>query len=374
MKENYQQDQGNTEKNIIKKICFFIGNFNHGAGTERCTQLIGEGLAKRGFDVSIVSECYGLEPFFAVSSDIHLYSLHLENCNKKNKLQKHLKVSHAVRMFFQTHSFDIVVAVDVFLYFYLHLACKRFKFQVIAWEHFAYDCHKTAMEKLARRWAVKYAKKIIVLSKSDLQNYHAHFPRAKNILCLYDPVAYQISRETDMRNQKVIAAGRLVKQKGFDLLIDIWDIVEKECSGWELEIYGDGVLHEELQAQINKLKLHHVRLMGNTNELDKKMKGASIFALSSRYEGFGLVLLEAQANGLPCISFDCKEGPKEIIDDGVNGFLIPLYDKECYAQKLIQLMKDLALRERFSAASRKDLYRFDIDNVVEQWVELIKTL
>lgn len=129
-----------------------------------------------------------------------------------------------------------------------------------------------------------------------------------------------INPKVDIKNKKIIAMGRLNNQKGFDLLIEAWSKLESDFKDWEVNIFGDGALKEQLQKQIDNKNLKKIFLRGYSKDVAKDMADASIFVLTSRYEGFGLVLLEAQALGLPCVSFDCKEGPSEIIDDGVRIF------------------------------------------------------
>ena len=121
-------------------------------------------------------------------------------------------------------------------------------------------------------------------------------------------------------------------------------------------------------------KLRNIHLCGYADNIEEKYLESSIFALTSRYEGYVLVLIEAQAKGLPCISFDCKEGPSEIIDDGVNGFLIEEGDIEEYSKKLMILMRDISLRKKFSESARKDLEKYDIRNILCEWEKIFYNL
>ena len=177
-----------------------------------------------------------------------------------------------------------------------------------------------------------------------------------------------------MEKKNIIAVGRLTEQKGFDLLIKVWEKVEAEMNDWTLNIYGEGELRGQLQKMIQEKKLRNIHLCGYTDNIEEKYLESSIFALTSRYEGYVLVLIEAQAKGLPCISFDCKEGPSEIIDDGVNGFLIEEGDIEAYSKKLMILMRDISLRQRFSENARKDLEKYDIRNILCEWEKIFYNL
>lgn len=168
----------------------------------------------------------------------------------------------------------------------------------------------------------------------------------------------------------------MTNQKGFDRLIDIWNIIEHKnnVDGWNLKIYGEGELKDDLQEKINEYGLSNIKLMGYTENIEKVMENAAIFLLTSRYEGFVLVLIEALTKKIPCISFDCKEGPREIIDNGVNGYIVEDDNIDKYAEKLYYLMSNNKVRKTFSANSQKDLYRFDIDRVIKEWIKLFEEL
>ena len=112
----------------------------------------------------------------------------------------------------------------------------------------------------------------------------------------------------------------------------------------------------------------------DTDKLYSEMQKSAIFVLSSRYEGFGLVLLEAQAAGLPCVSFDCKEGPREIIDNGINGFLVREGDTNELSERILLLIKNTALRRSFSKNSQKDLYRFTPEKILKEWNTVLEEI
>ena len=154
------------------------------------------------------------------------------------------------------------------------------------------------MVAFARKLAAQDADCVVVLGKSDYKNYKDHFKNIKRLEYIYNPLALDLTSVSPLKEKRVIAVGRLNQQKGFDMLIDAWKIVESQNKEWRLDIFGEGELKEKLQTQINELGLKNVSLRGYAKNIENEYLNSSIFVLASRYEGFGLVLLEAQAKGL----------------------------------------------------------------------------
>ena len=174
---------------------------------------------------------------------------------------------------------------------------------------------------------------------------------------------------------RVIAVGRYTYQKGFDMLLNAWAQVCKQEDGWELHIIGDGELRETLVAQIKELSLQEsVVLRPATKNIKEAYQEASILVMSSRYEGFGMVLLEAATAGVPAVSFDCKCGPSEIISDGETGFLVKDGDTAGLAEKMLLLMRDEALRKKMGKAAFAHSSCFSQEAVMKQWMDLFERL
>ena len=201
--------------------------------------------------------------------------------------------------------------------------------------------------------------RFIVLTEEDRKQW----PELTNIEVIPDPLSFQVDKFSPLFSKRVIAVGRYVYQKGFDLLLQAWSIVEKHCKNWELTIYGQGN-REPYELLIDELNIDRKRchICGPTNDIKKEYLDSSVFAFSSRFEGFGMVLVEAMSCGLPVVSFDCPCGPKDIVSDGIDGYLVPNGNVEQFADRLIKLIthpEDMLLLSK-NAQDKSKKYSLDI--------------
>lgn len=200
------------------------------------------------------------------------------------------------------------------------------------------------------------------------------WPELSNISVIPNPLTIHVSCVSPMTNKQVIAVGRYTKEKGFDRLIDSWTIVTQKHPDWILKIYGDGN-REELQEQINNLSLRENCILEHTvNNITAKYCESSIFVLSSRYEGFGMVLVEAMACGVPPVSFACPCGPRDIIKDKEDGLLVENGNIEELADRICYLIENEEVRKRMGKQARINAERFKIEYIAKQWESLFNDL
>ena len=213
---------------------------------------------------------------------------------------------------------------------------------------------------------------IVVLTEEDKNE---NWENNKKIIAIPNPIKSLPYKTSTIENKKVIAAGRLTHQKNFASLIRSWNSVVNNHPDWSLEIYGDGAEYNNLLTLISNLKLEkHVFLKGHSYNIFEEMANASIFTLTSAFEGFGLVIVEAMSCGLPVISYNCPCGPKDIISDGTDGFLVPLNDEQCLAEKINLLIENEALRKQMSEAALIKSQKFTAKEVISIWMNLFNTL
>lgn len=260
----------------------------------------------------------------------------------------------------------------------LHLFAARFAqpgVVVIAREHDNFT-QRTPAVRSGLRHQCGGLDAVSTLSQGDLRDYEDLLGDL-GVRVFQQPNALQ-SLPGDLvpaRHNIVLAAGRLKPQKGFDLLIRAFAPVVASHPDWSLHIYGDGSLRPELQQQIDDLGLaDHVSLLPTTHELGLQMGRAGMFALSSRYEGFGRVLIEALSKGLPVVSFDCPRGPADILTHGQDGLLVPAEDVAALSQAMLRLIEDPRLRERLGAAGPATAAAYDIRTIGARWQQELELL
>lgn len=197
----------------------------------------------------------------------------------------------------------------------------------------------------------------------------------KNVSVIPNPSTFQTDKTSTLNEKKVISVGRLTPQKNYASLIRAFKNVVDKHPDWTLEIYGDGPQEMELKSLIDKLNLKkHVFLKGFSSNVKEVMTNASIFALSSIFEGFGLVIVEAMACGLPAVSYACPCGPKDIITDGKDGFLVKVNDENALADKINLLIGKKKLRQQISNAAIIKAEQYNINNITPMWMQLFTTL
>lgn len=214
--------------------------------------------------------------------------------------------------------------------------------------------------------------RIVLLTKEDKETF---FSSNNKYIYIHNPITFDsISTINYNHNKCVIAVGRLTTQKDFISLIKAWRFVQKECPNWILKIVGDGSELKRIEAEIKRLNLcDSIVLTGYSNNVKKEMLNSSIFVLTSLYEGFSLAMLEAMACGLPPVAFACQFGPKDIITDGKNGFLVYNRDIKSLSEKIIYLIQHENIREKIGIQAQLRILDFSVDRIIAQWMKLFQS-
>ena len=213
--------------------------------------------------------------------------------------------------------------------------------------------------------------KMVVLTDNALCDW----PELCNVVKIPDALPFRIDGKSNLTAKRVVSIGRYAYDKGNDLLLQAWAVVEKNMPDWTLDIYGNGN-KESYQKLMDELGIdpHRCHLYGPVSDVKTEYLSSSIFVLPSRFEGFGLVIIEAMACGVPVIAFDCENGPRSIITNGENGFLIPPFDIHLFAEKVMLLMKEQELRFRMGVNAQESASQYDVDRIGHQWKHLFEEL
>ena len=248
--------------------------------------------------------------------------------------------------------------------------CKYFRIQygrkgVIGW----IDKWRTRQdERIVRRFD-----KFVVLTQED-KGYWGNLP---NIEVIPNAAMNMSGRFSDVSSRRVIAVGRLDYQKGFDRLIQAWKLIQEhdEFRNWHLDIFGQGEWHEMLQRMIEEGGMEQTAHINRpTNQIGDEYAKSSLIVMTSNYEGFGMVLVEAMACGVPAVAFDCKCGPKDIIKNGENGLLVANGDIRGLADAMMCVMGDEEFRRKLSENARKVVSVYSEEAVMQKWTQLFTSL
>lgn len=356
------------------KICFISGAIARSGGTERVGSIIANSLSERGYEVHMLSCWNHGIPHFPLNDSIQIH--YLLNPKTEGKLYRtYLYPIIKMHNFIKKYNIDIIVDIDTELAIYSTYAISGTSCHHVSWEHFNYWTMMKLGEK-KRFWAKKlikkYETKLVVLTDEDRKKHMEVYNfTEKQIYTIHNPCLADVNAEYNFHCHIFVTVGRLVSLKGYDLLLQAWKIVEDTTDDWKLVIVGDGEDKLALLQLQNELSLKKVEFAGATRHVEDYYKKASCFVLSSRYEGFPMVILEAQSFALPVISFDCKTGPRDLIEDKVNGFLVEDGNVEMLAQCMVQFINDEQTAYYMSENTKKTVSQFNLNAITQQWEKLI---
>ena len=366
----------------MHKILFLNACINQIGGIERVTLDIAGHLADEGFEISILS--FAKNPNAQESFSIHP-KIHTEYILNK---WKHICFApfYAARFRKAVKKInpDIIIYVDTMLFIFIDPFLKGIcrNAQKIAWEHFSWilSTGKKKIRPISRKMAVRKADAVVLLTEEDKQYLENHTTKKRaKLLVIPNVIRTDLIGKRDLkpvlnRPKQILFIGRLARQKQVPELIDIWNRIEKQHPDWKLIIVGDGVERVPVEEKIQNYGLKNVQLEGKQKEVSSYLSDSQILVFTSRFEGFGLVLIEGLQFGLTEISFDCPCGPKEIIENGRNGYIIDNFDKNAFAQRLSELMGNDNLRKQFSERSQELSKNYLPEKIIPQWIKLFEVL
>ena len=356
-------------------IAIIIDNISLKAGTERAITSLANGLENRFpgtckiYIISLFTRQTDV-PFFALHPDIEL--IHLNHPNRFSLFTKVFWYRTLVKKLKNTISssaFDVIIGSTYIHNILLPVITKNTKIKTIGCEHEVYGYPSRIIQKI-RKKSYPRLNAVVVLNQTEKN----HYSFLQNVFIIPNSLPFEAGAVSSLHSKNIIAAGRLTRQKGFDLLISSMDIVVQKHPDWHLTIFGEGEEANALQQQIEDKKLeNHIKLGGSVRNISEQYTKSSIFALTSRWESFGLVVIEAMSHGLPVVAFDA-DGPKNLIHDNENGFLISNFNTKAFADKLLLLIEDNLKRKQISNKALVTAQQYREQNIIPQWKQLIQQL
>lgn len=356
----------------MKTIIFFTPQSlaNIGGG-ERILAQIANALSLH-YNVKILSP-YKIDSYFKYNAQIEL--LNFDMVLSHNRILRRLlllKILYKLRRFIIKNEFDYFIAFSLIgtvlsLYSY-NIICKG---KFYSWLHTSYFHPTSSILQKLFLYRIGRIQKMLVLNTLDTEIYKKYHPC---VITLPNPLPIEVKGRSDLKSKRIVSIGRLDKEKGFDYLIDICASVFISRKDWILDIYGqdDGEL-EHLQKLILEKKMgERIRILPPQEDVSNIYLSGSIFAFTSLFESFGLVLIEANSYGLPIIAFNSPSGIRDIVHDCENGYLIPPFDKIIFANRLIDLMDSYELRSKMGEKGIFYSHRYDISTIVKKWIDVIE--
>ena len=347
------------------KLLYITQRINEEGGIQRVLSVKTNYLIEKwNYQISIITQNDGdSDVFFEFNRAIRFYDISLKKgkllnlFEYKKQLQKHislLKPDCIIVCDFALKSFSIplFLKTDVPVIFEAH--GSRFN-----------EYRKTFFGRFTGKLKYEYrnycASKFlffVALSKESLKEWSI-----KNGRIISNPLWFKVSQTAKLEEKKIIMIARHSYEKGIDRILKIWPLITQKHPEWTLEIFGK----PNKTLQFEKQQINNVTFSNPVHNIKEVYQAASILVMTSRNEALPMVLIEAMSVGLPCIAYDCPVGPKAIIRNNENGFLIEEENEKSFVEKVSLLMEDEILRKKMGHKAQESVQKYDIDLIMDQW-------
>lgn len=378
------------------RIAYCIPQLFNAGGVERMVLLKAEYLKRNGYDVHIITAEQLSRPYFFQPTSVQIHDIgvdfsatlslpplkRLRERHKKmkiyrirlNELLLSLKCdivistfSHEVNILPFLKDGSIKIVETHFPIYHKKLMANTFQYS------FTTKLMYYVKDWMERNIIVPKYEQAIVLTSTDMRLWYKF---THNVISIPNTLTFtKECKISQLTNKRVIAIGHFSPIKDFGTLIKIWKIIKQNDKEWMLSIIGEGTEYQKITRMITEFNLNNsIEVLPTTKNIQDEYLNSSIYVLTSKYEGFPMVLLEAMQCGLPCVAFDCPNGPRDIIHNGEDGYLVPPNDIEEYATKLIRLMQNEKLRMDMGKKATQNIQRYFPDKIMMQWENLFNNL
>lgn len=344
----------------MQKIYFIIHSLAGRSGTERVTCQLANLLDSHGYQVVILNmDTLKEKVAFPLNKNIEVQS-----CD--SSLIKLIKIIKSFKK-------NDILFIQNMERLSLLILLSFPKTKVLCLEHGVFFV-KSKISKFLISLLYSGIDYLITITYSDAKNYKK-FIEDNKITTIYNSTPYMPEKVSyNLNSKKIVALGRLSEEKNFSDLVLAWSYIYNKFPDWSLEIYGDGEEKQKLETLVNNLDIKNIFFLPNTNDVESVYKNASFLVQTSKFEGLGMVLIEAQSFGLPVIAYDCPYGPSEIISDNSNGFLIELGNVILLSNKIEYLITHPEERLKMSHKALTCVEKFSPTNINRKWLDLFKQL
>ena len=362
------------------KLLFITNGINGTGGLERVLSIKASYLADHfDYEIHIFSLNESIvSPFYEFSKEIQFHSIAV----KGNSLKYIYSYISGIKQKIKIIQPDVISVCDDGLKgFFLPLILGKNR-PIIYERHVSKEIEMNSNFSFLKKKIIYFKWMLMGLLANNFDAFvvltngnTTEWKHLKNLKVIPNPTSFYPEESSSLNNKKVIAVGKQGYQKGYDRLLNSWGKVSEKNREWELNIYGKANSDSNLEALSKQLEIQNsVNFYSPEKNIKEKYLESSIYVMSSRFEGFGMVLIEAMACGLPCVSFDCPHGPADIIKDGEDGILVPNGDEQKLAEAIELLINDKKLRLRMGAKARHNVKKYLPKHIVQQWHDLFTQL
>lgn len=362
------------DKIVMKKICILLGSLNGIGGTGRAVSVLVKELVKE-YAISIVCYHQDLDKIgYEIPQNIKIFSIHQE---QKPMSRGIFRLIWYMANYLKREKVETLLVCGVLNMPGGIIAARIAGVKSICCDHSNYTCvYDAKFERESRNFAARFSDTLVLLTEKDIDNYKKGTTVRANLLAIPNLIDENLlNKMSEIKynetSKRIISVGRLSYAKNYELLIEIAKEILDNNPGWSWDIYGSGELEETLKEKKELLNVERLQFKGNVKNIYDIYGEYSFLVMTSRYEGFPMVLIEAMANKLPCIAFDCQTGPSDIIIDGENGVLVEKMSKQDMIDGIQKIIDDVCLRKKMSNSTSKTIEKFAPNIILKKWKDII---
>lgn len=355
------------------KIAFLIQDITTAGGTERTTCCLAEQMACLGWQVSIVSVFKNYEqPAYSAGSHVKIHYITNQRYDDTESYLRRLIRCLALRDDVKKDSVlsgaDVIICQKIFAS--LLAVSSGMRTKAVACEHFRYKMYNSVVRYL-RNKMYNRMKALVVLTEADKKQFENH--NVKHVVCIPNMVSVQPLEYKGINSKTIVSVGRLTKQKGYDMLVRAVSLIAGQMGDYRIDVYGEGEMHQELdnlRCQLNVEK--QIRFCGYSSNIAEIYSNSLFYVMSSRFEGFPMVLLEAAACNLPIVSFNCPEGPGILLKNG-GGIIVDNGDINALAEAILRMIQNTELRETYRTQTVSIVQPYSPQSITMLWRTFLLT-